>query len=234
VISVGHSRGGAIAFLFVFALAIHGFQPGGLYTYGSPRVGDAEFANHWRSDGDQLRVPKTRVPQVIALPFVVAYSIVWLLWTLGLFPIIANIRRFARRSLSWSTLPGEERTYSPIRYHLMSEYVKNVAADVEHRTSVCLIFITIIRQAALKAASRKAVSAKALIEGFKSLGNFRDREPGSPDAIEQVCQCAGIMDSDIATWIDDYRTFLDTRSIKREEEFWKEIDAVREEVRARQ
>ena len=59
----GHSRGGAIATLAAQALVYQGITAAAVYTFGSPRVGNAGFANrydigrHFRIENDRDIVP---------------------------------------------------------------------------------------------------------------------------------------------------------------------------------
>jgi hypothetical protein len=49
VVLVGHSTGGALATLAAYDLHLHGFNVAEVWTFGSPRVGDAVFANAWNA-----------------------------------------------------------------------------------------------------------------------------------------------------------------------------------------
>lgn len=64
----GHSLGGAMATICASRLSAQGMNVEGLYTYGSPRVGDGEFVanlkvNHFRFVNNNDAVPKVP-PQV--------------------------------------------------------------------------------------------------------------------------------------------------------------------------
>ena len=49
VVLVGHSTGGALATLAAYDLHLHGLNVAEVWTFGSPRVGDATFANAWNA-----------------------------------------------------------------------------------------------------------------------------------------------------------------------------------------
>lgn len=48
IVLTGHSRGGAMALLFAFFLALNGRRPHSVWAFGAPKVGDGEFASHWQ------------------------------------------------------------------------------------------------------------------------------------------------------------------------------------------
>ncbi|KXS31662.1 MAG: Lipase family protein [Candidatus Gallionella acididurans] len=48
IVLTGHSRGGAIALLFVDLLARNGHYAHSVWNFGSPKVGDGEFAALWK------------------------------------------------------------------------------------------------------------------------------------------------------------------------------------------
>ena len=47
IIVTGHSLGGALAQLMAYRLAVNKYQVSGIYTYGSPRVGNSEFKTEY-------------------------------------------------------------------------------------------------------------------------------------------------------------------------------------------
>jgi hypothetical protein len=69
VVITGHSRGGALAILMGFMLELNGFCAHAVYTFGSPKIGDQEFANQWRQGSELLRVRR--------LPTVLVYLLTW-------------------------------------------------------------------------------------------------------------------------------------------------------------
>lgn len=99
VIVTGHSRGGALATLFVFLLALNGFSAGGLYIFGSPKIGDGEFANNWRNDGDKIPVRHRRIPQWLIFPIAVLLNFGYVLWVFAVRPLCFNARALFRRML---------------------------------------------------------------------------------------------------------------------------------------
>lgn len=51
VVLTGHSRGGALAALFAYFLAINGYKAHAVYTFGSPKFGTGEFFDFFEGDG---------------------------------------------------------------------------------------------------------------------------------------------------------------------------------------
>jgi hypothetical protein len=80
VVLTGHSRGGCLAILFAFMLATRGHRIQGLSTFGSPKVGDAEFVNHFRDKDHQLE-EKRLSPVMVFVGFI--YSVVGSVFILG-------------------------------------------------------------------------------------------------------------------------------------------------------
>ena len=57
IVLTGHSRGGALARLFLVYLALHGYRAHSLVVFGSPKVGDRRFASLWGHVSDEPTGP---------------------------------------------------------------------------------------------------------------------------------------------------------------------------------
>lgn len=233
VVVTGHSRGGALAILFVFLLALNEFRVAGCYTFGSPKIGDAEFANHWRKEAERLPVRNSWIPQfvlfpirVIMFPIYLIVSLLWLLWIIAVVPTFFRTRRFFSLLLKGKLRDERVQSYSPFRLHPMEVYLKSITADVKWRTDICMLYFNIIENvlATAKGSSANFESARA---EYRSMTNYAEQVVAGPDAIERFCNRFGLITGPIGEWINDYRDFLQTRKIRREEQFFNEVSGLR-------
>lgn len=97
LVVTGHSRGGAIALLFVTVAAHYGISVHAVHTFGSPAVGDAEFANYWRSESNQYKNTHRWIPSFILFPITLATSAGSLFWVAAIIPLKLRAWRFVQR-----------------------------------------------------------------------------------------------------------------------------------------
>jgi hypothetical protein len=98
IVLTGHSRGGALATLFVVYLALQGHRAHYVVTFGSPRVGDKKFASLWGHVSDE---PVGPVRSFINRSYVMSwllFLISWPFYWYWLFPIA--------RGMGWSFYGG--------------------------------------------------------------------------------------------------------------------------------
>jgi hypothetical protein len=228
VIVTGHSRGGVLATLFVFLLAINGFRVGGLYSFGSPKPGDAEFANHWRSESEQYSVRARWMPSLVAFPITLLSTLAYLLWTLALVPLKFRMRRTLRKVWRGGKSEADDLRFTPVKDHFISSYLQSLLAEVEWRTKVSMIYYKVIERAI---SSSQLTATDIARKEYASMTRIAEQLVASPDAIEQFCERHGLLDDSVAEWISDYRTFTLTKEIKRRDQFFKEIHNSRDIIR---
>lgn len=85
VVVTGHSRGGALALLFVGMLALNGFSAHSAFTFGAPKIGDQEFANNWTSDPQPVRL--RWCPSWVLFPVTIISTLLFLVWALVVAPL---------------------------------------------------------------------------------------------------------------------------------------------------
>ncbi len=222
VIVTGHSRGGALATLFFFFLALNGFRAGGLHTFGSPKPGDSEFANHRRSESKRFPVRAIRTPSLVAVPITLLLTVALLFWKTALLPLLFRIGRRLRKLRVGTSADADDLSYTPIKDHFISSYIRSLAAEVEWRTKVSLIYYEIIARAI---SSSRLIAADPVMQEYASMTRIAEQLVASPDAIEEFCRRHGFLNDSVVQWISDYRTFTLTKEIKRRDQFLKEIGA---------
>jgi pimeloyl-ACP methyl ester carboxylesterase len=220
VIVTGHSRGGALATLFVFLLATNGFGFNGLYIFGSPKPGDAEFANHWRNESEAHPVRTKWMPSLVAFPITLLATLAYLLWALTVVPLKFRTRRILRKLWRKSkSADADDLQYTPIKDHFISAYLQSLLPEVEWRTKVSMIYYKIIE----RAMSSSMTAADIVTKEYASMTRIAEQVVANPDAIEQFCERHGLLSDSVVEWIGDYRTFTLTKEIKRRDQFFKEI-----------
>jgi hypothetical protein len=97
VVLTGHCRGGTLATLFSFFLALNSHRVHAVYTFGAPNFGDAEFVSHF---GGKSPPPPTRQRPQLLLYLCVWYGTLRLLLKAFMHYLMRRIGRKLMRALS--------------------------------------------------------------------------------------------------------------------------------------
>jgi hypothetical protein len=147
VVVTGHSRGGALASLFGFLLVLNGFMPHTIYTFGSPKVADAEFANNFRRASKKYPVKASCIPYFIAFPITLLLSVVTMVWAFALVPLKFKVQGIFRKAWGGGKSAEAKDRHTPAQIHSMSMYLQNLFAEAEKQTKICLAYYVITKRA---------------------------------------------------------------------------------------